>query len=81
MGSFTVITAKDASISAAEDKKHLLINEADIYLRSKKWPEKAMMYRLNDTEKAQYNAWLDYLDALEAIDTGTSDINWPVQPA
>ncbi len=29
----------------------------------------------------QYNSWLDYLDALEALGISTApDIEWPVQP-
>ena len=40
------------------------------------------MGRLKDEEKEQYNAWLDYLDALEAVDTSTApDIVWPTAPA
>ncbi|QIG65665.1 tail fiber assembly protein [Salmonella phage PT1] len=32
-------------------------------------------------ELSQYNLWLDYLDALDAIDTSTApDITWPEQP-
>ncbi|EDN4425276.1 TPA: tail fiber assembly protein [Salmonella enterica] len=30
---------------------------------------------------AQYNLWLDYLDALEAVNTSSApDINWPDPP-
>ncbi|TWP46432.1 tail fiber assembly protein, partial [Escherichia coli] len=30
----------------------------------------------------QYNSWLDYLDALELVDTSSSpDIEWPTPPA
>lgn len=40
------------------------------------------MGRLKEAEKAQYNAWLDCLDALEAIDTSSApDIEWPTLPA
>ncbi|POV68837.1 hypothetical protein C3404_01055 [Citrobacter freundii complex sp. CFNIH11] len=78
MGSFTVITAKESTISAAENKKRLLINEATEYVNSKQWPDKAAIGRLKGDELAQYNLWLDYLDALEAVDTSSSlDINWP----
>ncbi|MFG1163879.1 MULTISPECIES: tail fiber assembly protein, partial [Enterobacteriaceae] len=42
----------------------------------------AAMGRLKDAEKVQYNAWLDYLDALEMVDTsGAPDIEWPTPPA
>lgn len=35
---------------------------------------------LNDAERAQLNAWLDYLDALEAVDTTSPAIAWPTPP-
>lgn len=79
MGSFTVITAKESAISAAENKKRLLIIEAREYIDSKQWIGKAAISRLKGDELAQYNLWLDYLEALEAVDTSIApDINWPV---
>ncbi|NSL37215.1 tail fiber assembly protein [Citrobacter werkmanii] len=81
MGSFTVITAKESAISEAENKKRLLINEATEYINSKQWPGKAAISRLKGDELAQYNLWLDYLDALEAVDTFYApDIEWPTPP-
>ena len=69
-------------IAAAEEKKQSLISEANEYMNSKQWPGQAAMGRLSDAEKEQYNAWLDYLDALEAIDTSSApDIEWPTSPA
>ena len=51
-------------------------------MNSKQWPGKAAMGRLKDSEKAQYNAWLDYLDELEAVDTSKApEIAWPSPPA
>ncbi|EPA1793837.1 tail fiber assembly protein, partial [Escherichia coli] len=39
------------------------------------------MGRLKDAEKEQYNAWLDYLDALEGVDTASAPvIIWPTPP-
>ncbi|EBX3333060.1 tail fiber assembly protein [Salmonella enterica subsp. enterica serovar Kirkee] len=71
----------DAHIAAAEDKKKFLIDQANTYMNSKQWPGKAAIGRLNDVEKAQYNLWLDYLDALEAVDTSSApEINWPDSP-
>lgn len=81
MGSFTVITAKESAISAAENKKRLLINEANDFINTKQWPGKAAIGRLKADELAQYNLWLDYLDALEAVDTSIPDITWPDKPA
>nr|EKY0314285.1 tail fiber assembly protein [Citrobacter freundii] len=81
MGSFTVITAKESAISAAENKKRLLINEATEYINSRQWPGKAAIGRLKGNELPQYNLWLDYLDALEAVDTSSApDVNWPTPP-
>lgn len=37
--------------------------------------------RFKGEELAQYNLWLDYLDALELVDTsGAPDIEWPTPP-
>ncbi|WP_417631456.1 tail fiber assembly protein [Citrobacter freundii] len=72
----------DAQIKLANVEKSRLIQEANDYISSKQWPGKAVMGRLKDTEKAQYNLWLDYLDALEAVDTSKApDITWPEPPA
>ncbi|WP_049703716.1 MULTISPECIES: tail fiber assembly protein [Edwardsiella] len=66
----------------AEAKKQVLIAEANDFINSKQWPGKAALGRLKVDEVTQYNLWLDYLDALEAIDTSTiPNIIWPVLPA
>ena len=46
------------------------------------WQTKLLMGRtLTDSESAKLNAWMDYIDAVQAIDTSTApDINWPVSP-
>ena len=37
--------------------------------------------RLSDEDKQSFNEWLDYMDALEAVDTSTApDITWPEIP-
>lgn len=69
-------------IEQAESERQLLINQANEYMNSKQWPGKAAIGRLKGEELAQYNSWLDYLDALELVDTsGTPDIEWPTPPA
>ncbi|QLO46425.1 tail fiber assembly protein [Enterobacter cloacae] len=69
-------------VAAADAEKERRIIEANDYINSKQWPGKAAMGRLKDSEKAQYNAWLDYLDALDAVDTSkVPDITWPTPPA
>ncbi|WP_345769354.1 tail fiber assembly protein [Citrobacter amalonaticus] len=71
-----------ADVTDAEAEKQQLIEQANAYMNSKQWPGKAAMGRLTDSEKTKYNAWLDYLDALEAVDTTSApDINWPTPPA
>ncbi|MDD9240843.1 tail fiber assembly protein [Enterobacter roggenkampii] len=71
----------DAQIKLSDDEKSRLIHEGNDYINSKQWPGKAAMGRLKDAEKAQYNAWLDYLDALAVVDTSnTDDIHWPEPP-
>ena len=75
------VISADAQIKLADNEKSRLIQDANDYINSKQWPGKAAMGRLKDTEKAQYNLWLDYLDALEAVDTSSAPkINWPVPP-
>ncbi|MHA5280092.1 tail fiber assembly protein [Escherichia coli] len=72
----------EEQIAAAELEKQQLINQANDYMNSKQWPGKAAIGRLKGDELAQYNLWLDYLDALELVDTsGAPDIEWPTPPA
>lgn len=76
------VISTDAQIKLADDEKSRLTQGANDYINSKQWPGKAAMGRLKDTEKALYNLWLDYLDALEAVDTSKApDITWPTPPA
>lgn len=69
-------------IAVAETEKQERIDHANEFMNSKQWPGKAAMGRMKDSEKVQYNAWLDYLDELESVDTTAApDITWPDQPA
>ncbi len=68
-------------VAQAEAEKQARIDQANEYMNSKQWPGKAAMGRLKGEELAQYNLWLDYLDALELVDTsGAPDIEWPEEP-
>ncbi|STP21007.1 tail fiber assembly protein [Escherichia coli] len=51
-----------------------MINQVNEYINSKQWPGKAAIGRLKGEELAQYNLWLDYLDALELVDTSGRQI-------
>lgn len=67
-----------ADVAAANADKQARISQANAYMHSKQWPGKAAIGRLKGGELEQYNLWLDYLDALEAVDTSSApDINWP----
>lgn len=71
----------DELVEEADAQKSALISQANEFMNSKQWPGKAGIGRLNGDELAKYNLWLDYLDALEAVDTSSApDINWPVPP-
>ncbi|HII0646834.1 TPA: tail fiber assembly protein [Salmonella enterica subsp. enterica serovar Yopougon] len=68
-------------IAQAEREKQHRIDTANEFMNAKQWPGKAAIGRLKGEELVQYNLWLDYLDALEAVDTSRApDINWPVPP-
>ncbi|EOC1217537.1 tail fiber assembly protein [Cronobacter sakazakii] len=72
----------DELVATAEAEKQQRIDQANEYINNKQWPGKAAMGRLKDTEKSQYNAWLDYLDNIEAVEISTApDITWPTPPA
>lgn len=69
-------------VAGAEAEKQRRIGQANDYMHSRQWPGKAAIGRLKGDELAQYNLWLDYLDALELVDTsGAPDIEWPTPPA
>lgn len=71
---------KSELIAAAAAKKAALL--ATIAPAIAVWQTKLLMGRkLTAAETVSLNAWLDYSDALEAIDTDTApDIEWPVKP-
>lgn len=71
----------DELIAEAEREKQQRIDAANEFMNSKQWPGKAAIGRLKGDELAQYILWLDYLDALEAVDTSSApDIIWPTPP-
>ncbi|MBW5342160.1 tail fiber assembly protein [Escherichia coli] len=75
-------TTPEQMVSNAQNMRQQLIDEAILYMNNRQWPGKAVLGRLTEAEKEQYNLWLDYLGALEAVDTSSApDINWPTPPA
>ncbi|MCG3099410.1 tail fiber assembly protein [Enterobacter sp. DRP3] len=72
---------KEQLIAIAEAEKMRLIGLANANINIKQWPGKAAIGRLKGDELTQYNLWLDYLDALEAVNSLTApDIAWPDKP-
>lgn len=68
-------------ISVAESRQQTLIDQTNAHMNGKQWPGKAAIGRLKGEGLAQYETWLDYLDALEAVDTSCApDIIWPTPP-
>lgn len=73
--------SKEEAIVAAETVKQGLIDQANEYINSQQWPSKLALGRLSEGDKADFNLWLDYLDAMNALDTSTApDIQWPKLP-
>lgn len=71
----------DELVANANIDKQQRIGQANDYMNSKQWPGKAAIGRLKGDELAQYNLWLDYLEALEVVDTSIApDIEWPDMP-
>lgn len=70
----------EEQVAIAEAQRDSLLNTAKEKIIV--WQTKLAIGRtLTDDEKAKLNAWLDYIDAVEAVDTNKApDINWPTQP-
>ncbi|AGN85275.1 tail fiber assembly protein [Enterobacter sp. R4-368] len=73
-------TAEEQVESALFQKQSLIV-QANEFINNKQWPGRVILGRLKDDELTQYGRWLDYINALEAIDTATApDIPWPEKP-
>lgn len=70
---------KEQLIADAEAKKQYLI--AEVHTETEMLRTKLVLKRIKPDEEALLNAWLDYLEKLEAVDVSTaSDITWPKFP-
>ncbi|WP_247715937.1 tail fiber assembly protein [Morganella morganii] len=70
---------KEQLIAQAEEKKQYLI--AEVQTETQMLKIKLDLKRIKPAELELLNAWLDYLDLLEEVDTSTApDIDWPVKP-
>lgn len=71
----------DELVAVANAEKQERIDYANSFMNNRQWPGKAALGRLKGDELTQYSEWLDYLDALEAVNTASApDINWPIPP-
>ncbi len=65
-------------IAYAEEEKRSRIASANYYINNKQWPSRLALGRLSGSEVDTFIMWLDYVDALDAVDTTTApDIEWP----
>lgn len=73
--------SKEQQIVMAEQKKEALLTTATTKIVV--WQTKLLMGRkLTSAESAQLNDWMDYIDAVTAVDISTApDIIWPEPPA
>lgn len=73
-------THEEAVISAKQ-KKQALLDEATSKITI--WQTKLLMGRkLSDSESAQLNVWMDYIDTVTAIEPENApQINWPEKPS
>lgn len=70
---------KEQLVEQTEAKKQSLI--AEVNTETEMLRAKLALGRIKDDEKALLNAWLDYLDELEAVDVSTApDVIWPEPP-
>ncbi|EOZ6413764.1 tail fiber assembly protein [Cronobacter turicensis] len=71
-----------ADVEDAKAMKSRLRSAANGIISQQQWPSRLMLGRLNEQEQVAFTTWLDYLEALEAVDTSRApDITWPQPPA
>lgn len=70
---------KEQLIARFEEQKNVLLENARSIISI--WQTKLMLSRISEDELKSLNEWLDYIEALSAIDTDSaSDILWPTSP-
>lgn len=75
-----LLSAEERTAQAVENKR-VLIDAANAHIADRQWPSRLALGRLSADEKVLFNQWLDYLDALNALDvTADPDAPFPVQP-
>lgn len=68
-----------AEVAAAEQQKAALLAEAQATIGF--WQTELQLDIISDEDKASLIAWMNYIKAVQAVDTSTApDINWPEKP-
>lgn len=68
-----------ADVAAAEQQKAALLAEAQATISF--WQTELQLGIISDEDKASLIAWMNYIKAVQAVDTSTApDINWPEKP-
>lgn len=75
----TIEELKAATIAEAEQKKSQLLAEASEVTRG--WQTDLLLGIISDEDKEKLIAWRGYIKALNAVDTSSTEINWPERPA
>lgn len=66
-------------IAAAEQQKAALLAEAQATISL--WQTELQLGIISDEDKASLIAWMNYIKAVQAVDTSTApDIDWPEKP-
>ena len=69
-----------AEVEAAEQQKAALLLEAQATISL--WQTELQLGIISDEDKASLIAWMNYIKALQAVDTSKApDITWPTPPA
>lgn len=73
--------SREELVTSAEQTKSVLLDAATAKIVV--WQTKLLVGRkLTDNETAQLNSWLDYIDAVTAIDTSIApNLEWPALPS
>lgn len=70
---------KIAEVAAAEQKKAALLAEAQATISL--WQTELQLGIISDGDKASLIAWMNYIKAVQAVDTSAApDIDWPGKP-
>lgn len=68
-------------IQIADNDKSAYITYANAIINDNQWSSRLILGRLSDNDKVRFNAWLDYIDEVQNIDTSKAPIKkWPTQP-